>query len=287
MIAILGIIFALAGVIATIFFPEIRCSIGLLADTCAASQKEVELVTQTEAREALAGVKVQVFAKGAPETQYTDSNGYAKVKIFNRGDVRVNLSISGYPAQDFNINLANDQNTVRIIRFTKSGQSEVSSLPALPPVVAPTPSPTTSPIKQTNPQPSLLTYEDNIIKANILGTSFNQWGGLQAGLVIENKTSQDLLIAHDSTNSVVISDSGETSGCNFSGLTNVYRSDSNPSSYTRLQSKQKVTISLYNCTGITASSKAKSFSINMSLVRLNNEQPSPITLAINGISLKR
>ncbi len=128
-----GLIVALVGSVATVLtVPEIRCSIGLLANTCAATQKEVELVTQAETGEALAGVKVQVVAMGAPENQYTDSNGYAKVNISSRGDVRVNLSKSGYPVQDFNINLANDQNIVRTVRFTKSGQPEVISLPTIP-----------------------------------------------------------------------------------------------------------------------------------------------------------
>jgi CarboxypepD_reg-like domain len=129
-----GFILALVGSVATVLtVPEFRCSMGLLADTCAVSQKEVDLITQSETGEALAGVKVQVSAKGPPENQYTDSNGYAKVNISNKGDVRVNLSKSGYPTQDFNINLANDQNTVRIIRLAKSGQPEVSSLPKTPP----------------------------------------------------------------------------------------------------------------------------------------------------------
>jgi CarboxypepD_reg-like domain len=132
--ALWSLIIALVGSVATVLtVPEIRCSIGLLADTCAVSQKEVDLITQSETGEPLAGVKVQVIARGAPENQYTDSNGYAKANISNKGDVRVNLSKSGYPTQDFNINLANDQNTVKIIRLAKSGQPEVSSLPITPP----------------------------------------------------------------------------------------------------------------------------------------------------------
>jgi hypothetical protein len=129
-----GFIVALIGAAATVLtVPEFRCSIGLLADTCAASQKEVELITQTETGEPLAGVNVQVIAQGAPENQITDSNGYAKVRIANRGDVRVSLTKTGYPPQDFNINLANDQNTVRIIRLAQSGKPQVSSSARLSP----------------------------------------------------------------------------------------------------------------------------------------------------------
>jgi hypothetical protein len=122
-----GFIVTLVGSVGTaLTVPEVRCSIGLLADTCSIPQKEVELIIQSETGEALTGVKLQVIARGAPENQYTDSNGYVKVNIASRGDVRVNLSHSGYPVQDFYINLVNDQKTVRIIRLAKSGQPEVS-----------------------------------------------------------------------------------------------------------------------------------------------------------------
>jgi hypothetical protein len=134
-----GFVVATIGAVGTVLaVPEIRRSIGFLGDASASSQKEVDLITQTEIGEALAGVKVQFIAKGAPENQYTDSNGYAKVKIASTGDVRINLNKTGYPVQDFNINLANDQNTTRTIRLTKAGQPEVrSSSTITPPVAAP------------------------------------------------------------------------------------------------------------------------------------------------------
>jgi hypothetical protein len=132
-----GFVVAMIGSIGTVLaVPEIRKSIGLLGDTSASSQKEVDLITQTETGEALAGVKVQFIAKGAPENQYTDSNGYAKVKIASTGDVRINLNKTGYPFQDFNINLANDQNTTRTIRLSKAGQPEVRSSSTITPSVA-------------------------------------------------------------------------------------------------------------------------------------------------------
>ncbi|AFY44367.1 hypothetical protein [Nostoc sp. PCC 7107] len=102
-----GFVVALIGTVATVAtVPEIRCSIGLLADTCTISQQEVELITQTEIGEPLADVKLQVIAKGSPENDYTDSNGYARVNIPTKGKVRVNLNKTGYPPQNFNINLA-------------------------------------------------------------------------------------------------------------------------------------------------------------------------------------
>jgi hypothetical protein len=128
-----GFVVALVGSAGTVLtVPEIRCSIGLLSETCAASQKEIEMIAQTETGEALPGVKVQVIAKGAPENQLTDTNGYAKVRIASQGDVRISLTKSGYPTQDFNINLANDQNTVRVIRLAQSGQPVVNSSSTAP-----------------------------------------------------------------------------------------------------------------------------------------------------------
>jgi hypothetical protein len=280
--------FGVFGAIATVFtVPEFRCSIGLLADTCTPLLKEVELITQTETGEALAGVKVQFIAKGAPETQHSDDNGYVKAKISSKGDVRVNLSISGYPTQDFNINLANDQNTVRTIRFSKSGQPKVASLPALPPVIPLIPSPPTSPTRLTS---GSATYEDNFIRAKLIGSSFSQSGtisSLQTSLSIENKTTQDLLLANEVGGVKVISDLGETSGCEYSGLNGVIGAPSNPSYYSRLNPNQKVTVSLTKCTNLTASSKANNFSINMPLVRLNNDQPTQFILDISGVPLKR
>ncbi len=143
-------IVALVGAIATVLtVPEFRCSLGLFSDTCSIPQKEVELITRAETGEALAGVKLQVISKGAPESQYTDGNGYAKVSIASKGDVRVNLSKSGYPVQDFLINLANDQKTVRVIHFSKSGQPIVTPTSTIPPIslISSTPpSPTSSSI---------------------------------------------------------------------------------------------------------------------------------------------
>ena len=117
--------------------PEIRCKIIWDSKVCGVTQKEVELITQIHTGEALAGVKIQVIAQGPPEVQYTDSSGYAKVRIPSKGDVRVNLSKSGYPSQDVTINLE----IVRIIRFDPSGQLQsVSCLPLPTSSVSPNPS---------------------------------------------------------------------------------------------------------------------------------------------------
>jgi hypothetical protein len=128
---------AVVGSLATIFkFQDVPC---LIRFDCPIDQKKVELVVQSDTGELLSGVEVRVLGRGAPEIQTTDSNGYIEVMIASKGNVRVNLSKSGYPVQDFNINLENDQKTVRVIRLAKSGQPEVISSSTIPPVVLPSP----------------------------------------------------------------------------------------------------------------------------------------------------
>jgi hypothetical protein len=162
-----SLIVALIGSIAAVLaIPEIRCGIGLFSATCTtttpqvAQAKDVELITKTETGEALEGVKVEVIAKkGPPEPEFSDSNGYAKIKILAEGDVLVTLSKSGYPTKNFNINLSIDQNQVRIIRLTKSGQLEVSSLPKIPDPVPPNPTLSLSP----SPSPSVSQVDNEIM----------------------------------------------------------------------------------------------------------------------------
>ncbi|WP_414517729.1 hypothetical protein [Nostoc sp. PCC 9305] len=129
-----GFIATLVGSIGTVLtVPDIRCRIGLPSDNCVLPQQDVELITKTETGEALEGVKVEVIAKkGPPEPEFTDINGYAKIKILGQEDVLVTLSKLGYPTQSFKINLSIDRNQVRIIRLTKSGQAKVSSIPKQP-----------------------------------------------------------------------------------------------------------------------------------------------------------
>ncbi|MDZ4784623.1 MAG: hypothetical protein SGJ02_00970 [bacterium] len=163
---ILGIIAAISvGAIV----PEIRCRISWDSKVCGVTQKEVELTTQTSIGESLAGVKIHVIAQGAPEVQYTDSNGYAKVRISSKGDVRVNLSKSGYPSQNFNINLENDPSIVRTIRFDPSGQPEVQSVPSLP---LPTSSVSSNPSTPTPPPaPSI---NNDLLTKSVKGNLISQ-----------------------------------------------------------------------------------------------------------------
>jgi hypothetical protein len=160
---IIGTPVALIGALATIVaVPEIRCNIGLLSDFCIVPKQEVDLITQTETGASLPNVKIQFIAKGPPEVQYTDANGYAKVKIPSKGDVRVSLSATNYPVQDLAINLATDQSVVRIIRFNQSGQPDIQAassvpLPSTPsPPLASSPEPSTSNSPTTNNLPTTI-----------------------------------------------------------------------------------------------------------------------------------
>ncbi|MEG3870210.1 MULTISPECIES: hypothetical protein [unclassified Microcoleus] len=150
--------FAFVATAATV--PEFRCSIDKTAAICSEQRQNIELYTQSEAGEYLADVKIIFTAKGPPETQYTDNNGYVKVRIPTKGDVRVNLSKVGYPTQNFTINLENDQSITRIIRFTKSGQPiiEASSPTSQSPSSLPSPSSSSSP-SSVPPTPTATTTE--------------------------------------------------------------------------------------------------------------------------------
>lgn len=147
---------ALVATAATV--PEFRCSIDKTAAVCSEQRQNVELYTQTEEGEYLAGVKIQFSTQGPPEVKYTENSGYAKVKIPTKGDVHVNLTKAGYPTQNFTINLENDQSTTRIIRLSKSGQPIIEGSSPISPTVTPSPSPSPSP-SSVPPTPTATTTE--------------------------------------------------------------------------------------------------------------------------------
>jgi hypothetical protein len=58
--------------------------------------------------------------------------------------------------QDLTINLATDQNVVRVIRFNQSGQPDIQAVSSVPsPSVAPSPSPTLSPEVSVSISPTI------------------------------------------------------------------------------------------------------------------------------------
>ncbi len=169
---IIGIPGAIAGYLT---FPQVGCEIGLNTSACAVPQKDVEFVTQAESGELLQGVAVNVIAnKGAPEVQYSDAHGYVKVNIPSKGNVRIILSKQGYPTQDFSLNLENNQDTIRTIKFSTSGEPSVQPVASLPPTSSPTvspsstssPSPTSSPSSTNSPSPNGLILPGNFVKVD-------------------------------------------------------------------------------------------------------------------------
>ncbi|MBH8573614.1 carboxypeptidase regulatory-like domain-containing protein [Nostocaceae cyanobacterium CENA369] len=290
-ISIIGIAIALAGVIVPLAMPEIRCF--LFPNSCPPSPtkkevKEVTLITQTETGEPLAGVKVIATGTDVPELQYTDSNGYANVRIASEGKVHVNLSKPGssYQPKDFTYDLV-DQNTTRTYRFTKDGQIEDKSVPTVPPN-SPTPTPTISSPETTRTSEGV-NYDKDPIKATALGASFDRNEYAQAGLIIENKSEKDLLLAVEHTGVRAISDSGQSSECRLEGLKsiNISAIAPNPLSFSKLKSKTTVTISVSNCTGITPASKANSLNVNIPLVMLENDKYATFILPLSGIPIKK
>ncbi|WP_341527905.1 pentapeptide repeat-containing protein [Nostoc sp. UHCC 0302] len=150
---VLGTPIAIAGAIATVVtVPEFRCSVGLKAETCVVPKAVVQLITLKETGEPLDGVRIQFISQGAPEIQWTNNAGYAKVQIPSKGDVDLILSKENYPTQNFTINLENEQTTTRQIRFKASGVPEVKPIASSPATssVAKQPERTSAPLVSTN-----------------------------------------------------------------------------------------------------------------------------------------
>jgi hypothetical protein len=137
-------------------------------------------------------------------------------------------------------------------------------------------------------QPAAPTYEDDIIRARVLGASLEYAGGpIQASLIIENKTSRDLLLAVESSKPKVISDLGGASSCSGTeGMKILYETSStDPMKFTRLKPKQMITVNINRC-NVRVSSQVKSISINMPLILLENERKSSFVLDISGIPIR-
>ncbi|MFK0733401.1 MAG: hypothetical protein ACFKPT_14685 [Gloeotrichia echinulata GP01] len=173
-----GFIVAVLGTIGTFLsIPDPLCKLGFNPQACPSPLKQATLVIQTETGEALPGAKIQFIAINAPEIQYTDNNGYAQVKIPSLGDVRITLSKSGYPTQDFTINLNNEQNTTRIIRINQSGQPQVQPVS--------TPLPTTPTITNTP------TFETELNCATVYGNDIeNSYNLISVGKRTEDSYSR-------------------------------------------------------------------------------------------------
>jgi CarboxypepD_reg-like domain len=118
---ILAIVATLAAILA--IPPDVKC---IVLESAACPQKrDFDIAVQNDAGEVLPGVKILVIGQGPSESTITDSNGYGKVRIPSKGDVRVSMSKIGYLPQNVTINLENEQSTTRIVQLTKQDTQNV------------------------------------------------------------------------------------------------------------------------------------------------------------------
>ena len=188
---------------ALVVVPEIRCGIGWKSDVCPVHDKDVSFVVQSEDGRSLPDVKVLVFAQGPPEIHNTDSNGYAIIRITNKGTVRISLEKQQYPVQNFTINLENDQNTVRIIRLNKeTGAPNVQSVAKISDMLAAQSSPTPA---SPSPTPSVLAFtgDKGTLFRNQAGELTAQNGKPRFGFTLGNPGIVDLYL-NDVSNEVTL-----------------------------------------------------------------------------------
>jgi hypothetical protein len=69
---------------------------------------EVQLLVETEESQPIPDVEVRFVTKGSPDKKYTNSSGYAQIKIPSRDDVDIVLTKKGYETLTETINLKND-----------------------------------------------------------------------------------------------------------------------------------------------------------------------------------
>ncbi|MFM8300514.1 MAG: hypothetical protein ACKN9A_19585 [Microcystis aeruginosa] len=285
-ISIVSAFAAIAGVIATLVtVPEFRCF--LLRLSCPLEQvipTEVELFTQTESGEFLGGVQITVIGSGGPpETTQTDNNGYAKVRIANKGEVKVNLSKSGYPVQNFTINLQNEQGTVRTIRFRPSGEPEVIASSTAPP-------PPPSPMKPFTPQPQIITaLENDFMSIKLTGISKDQYESVKLAFVITNKTNENLYLGLSSNYGTITDNFGQVcGGQQLVGLALVGSSANTPDSFTLISPNSTLTVGSSGC---TFSPNSTEFNASFPLVRYQANTTKPageqtgLTAGFTGLKL--
>jgi hypothetical protein len=186
-----GLIVAIVGVLVTVAtVPEFRRFTGLEPKSSVVQKADVEIITQTDTAEALDGVLIRFISQGAPEVQYTDSNGYAKVQIPSKGDVVVNLSKKGYPTQNFTINLENDQTRTRIVRFNQSGVPEVQPLASASP---------TTPPGDTNPAPTASSHDLSLNQSSVLVKQecLSATPGYELNNILQRPTKQSVTLGRE------------------------------------------------------------------------------------------
>ncbi len=135
---IVATVLAAAGIAVSVTVPETRCFLRLESNPCSNSMKDVELIVQTDSRQALEGVSVEFKSKGAPENAITDSNGYVKIKI-PETDVQVTMRKNGFEPLNYTIDLRKDSFVTRTYKLNPTKSST-------PPIPTPTPTPEAPPL---------------------------------------------------------------------------------------------------------------------------------------------
>ncbi len=137
-------------------------------------------------------------------------------------------------------------------------------------------------------QSSSTVYEDDNIRARATGASFDRSNFAQVSLILENKSGKDLFLAAETRASRVISDSGETSECQVSGIKDGYwvsTTEPKPLQFSRIKSKAKVSVSVSNCQRLTSASKPVSVGVSIPLLMMENEQTTNVTISLTGIPI--
>ena len=77
----------------------------------------VDLVVQTEDGKPVEGVQIQFISKGAPTPKFTNSDGYASIRIPSRSDIDIVLRKEGFKPVKKTINLETDPDRTRTIEI--------------------------------------------------------------------------------------------------------------------------------------------------------------------------
>jgi hypothetical protein len=130
-------------------------------------------------------------------------------------------------------------------------------------------------------------YEDDLIKAKCLSASFVK-DIATVNILVENKSQKDIFLAQTSwTWIVVTSDSGQSTKCDFQGVKgNVSSTTTDPSAFSRLKPRGRMTISAINCAGLN-SETTKNVSFNIDLTMWEKEKNSQLTISLTGIPIKK
>jgi hypothetical protein len=155
-----GIIIPLAGVIAAVTVPELRCLSGLDKSQCvqasqSTSKVDVDIQVKTDNYQPVAEAEIEFASQGPPERVTTDSNGYARIRIPSTADVRITLVKPGFQTRNYSIDLRKDTVTTRTFHIpSNSKEVTPTPIPPTPTPIPPTPTPTPSSISLKDSPPS-------------------------------------------------------------------------------------------------------------------------------------